>query len=182
MEVKEFQIKGPKLITSKVFADNRGFFVERFKEWELKEILPEIKFVQDNFSRSNAKVLRGLHYQFDQPQGKLVTCLQGKIYDVAVDIRKGSPTFGQHIGAELDGDHPQWLWIPAGFAHGFCVVGEKPADVLYKVNAAYNPKGEAGILWSDADLKIAWPVKDALVSPKDEVLPRFQEYSKAAKF
>lgn len=182
MKVTEFNIKGPKLIEPKIYADERGFFTERFKVQYSTEVgIPEV-FVQDNFSRSTPRVLRGLHYQWDQPQGKLVTALRGKIFDVAVDIRKQSPTFGQHISVILDGDVPQWFWIPAGFAHGFCVIGNESADVMYKVDHLYNPKGEAGIAYNDPQLQINWPVVDALLSPKDTILDSFGQYSEKAKF
>ncbi len=182
MEVEEFQIAGPLLITPKAHADARGFFVERFKKDFFDRLLPNVNFVQDNFSLSAAGVLRGIHYQYDLPQGKLVTCLNGKIFDVAVDIRKDSKTFGQHVGKILSGDLPQWLWVPAGFAHGFCVIGNEPADVLYKVNVPYGPQGEGGIVWNDVDLKIPWPIQNPSLSPKDEVLQSFANYSKAPKF
>src|SRR5689334_19613796 len=120
MKVEKFNIDGLMLIESKTFKDPRGFFTERFKEAEFKDIGIS-GLIQDNFSRSDYKILRGLHYQFDKPQSKLVTCTRGKIVDVAVDIRKGSKTFGQSVKVTLDGDNPQWFWIPAGFAHGFYV-------------------------------------------------------------
>lgn len=181
MKVQDFSIKGPLLIEPKMFGDDRGFFVERYKLQYSKDLgLPQ--FVQDNFSRSIPKVLRGLHYQWDQPQGKLVTALRGKVFDVAVDIRKSSPTFGQHLSVVLDGNLPQWLWIPPGFAHGFCVMGDEPADLMYKVDNLYNPKGEAGIIYNDPTLKIQWPVANALLSPKDQVLETFAQYTEHTKF
>jgi dTDP-4-dehydrorhamnose 3,5-epimerase len=181
MNITRFAINGPLLIEPKIFSDSRGFFTERYKLQFSKELnLPE--FIQDNFSRSFPNVLRGLHYQWDQPQGKLVTALRGKIFDVAVDIRKNSPTFGQHIHAVLDGNLAQWLWIPAGFAHGFYVLGDEPADVMYKVDASYNPKGEAGILYNDPDLKIQWPTIEPILSPKDKELISFNQYRENPKF
>lgn len=181
MNVQEFPIKGPLLIEPKMFADERGFFIERYKLQYSKDLnLPE--FIQDNFSRSIPKVLRGLHYQWDQPQGKLVTALRGTIFDVAVDIRKKSPTFGQYIHVILDGNKPQWFWIPAGFAHGFCVIGNESADVLYKVNCGYNPKGEAGLLYNDPTLKIQWPDTQPILSPKDQILESFTQYTNHSKF
>lgn len=182
MKVTEFAIKGPLHIELKAFADDRGFFAERYKKGAFAELGLKAEFVQDNFSRSLPKVLRGLHYQFEKPQGKLVTALRGKILDVAVDIRKGSPTFGKHISVEIDGDKPSWLWVPAGFAHGFCVLGNDIADVMYKVDNYYNAQGEAGILWSDADLKVDWQIKNPILSPKDAILQSFKQYSENPKF
>ncbi len=182
MEIKTFDIDGPKLIKLKSFEDSRGFFVERFKKSLFEKSNLPVNFIQDNFSRSKPGVLRGLHYQWDRPQGKLVTCLTGAIFDVAVDIRMKSPTFGKHIGVELKGSEPSVFWIPAGFAHGFCVLGNEFADVLYKVDNEYNSKGENGILWSDSDLKIAWPVREPVLSSKDDELMTFQEYQKRPVF
>lgn len=181
MDVKELSLSGLKLITLKSFKDERGFFSERYRE-NLFKPLGLVNFVQENFSRSSPKVLRGLHYQWDQPQGKLVTCLRGEIFDVAVDIRKSSPTFGQHVSVQLSGTNPQWLWVPAGFAHGFCVLGNEDADVMYKVNNYWNGAGESGIVWNDPDLKIKWPISDPLLSPKDAVMKTLSEYAKNAKF
>ena len=180
--VKKFSVQGPVLIDVKKFQDDRGFFAERYKKNWLLDLGLDIDFVQDNFSRSAAQVLRGLHFQFDRPQGKLVTCLRGKIFDVAVDIRKDSPTLGQSVSVELDGDNPQWFWIPAGFAHGFAVLSDDGADLLYKVDNYYNGKGEGAIHWNDADLKITWPIQKPLLSPKDEAAGSFKSYLLAPKF
>jgi dTDP-4-dehydrorhamnose 3,5-epimerase len=181
MNLTKFEIAGPALIEPKVYGDTRGFFTERYKlQYSIDLGLPE--FIQDNFSRSKARVLRGLHYQWDQPQGKLVTALRGKIFDVAVDVRKNSPSFGKHISVTLDGDKPQWLWIPPGFAHGFCVLGDEPADVMYKVDTYYNPKGEYGIVYNDPTLKINWPINEPLLSPKDQEMQSFLQYSDDPKF
>lgn len=182
MQVQDFAIEGLKLITVKKFGDDRGFFTERFKLQEFQNVGVHFDFIQDNHSRSNPQVLRGLHYQWDPAQAKLVTCLTGKIFDVAVDIRKGSKTYGQSVVCELDSANPQWFLIPAGFAHGFCVMGDEPADVLYKVNAPWTPASEGSILWNDPDLKISWPVTQPLLSKKDEVAPTFKEYSLNPKF
>lgn len=182
MKVKEFAIKGPLLIEPAVFHDARGWFSERFKVEAFAELGIKNNFVQDNFSLSLPGVLRGLHYQFDPPQGKLVTCVQGKVFDVAVDIRKGSPTFGQHIVIELSANEPKWCWIPAGFAHGFCVIGNDPAGLMYKVDNYWSKAGESGILYSDPDLDIQWPVASPIVSDKDRVLQKFQDYKANAKF
>lgn len=180
MDVKEFEIKGLKLITLKKNGDDRGFFCERFKLEPFAEI--GIKnLVQDNYSRSSAKILRGLHYQWDKPQSKLVTVTHGSIFDVAVDIRKDSPTFGKHVSVVLKDSEPQWFWVPAGFAHGFCVLGET-ADVMYKVDNYWNGKGESGIAWNDPTLNIKWPYMDPVLSPKDGVNKSFKDYSVEPKF
>ncbi len=182
MTVDTFALQGLKLITLKSFADARGFFCERFKLSAFREMGLPTDFIQDNFSRSAPKVLRGLHFQWEKPQGKLVTCLTGRIFDVAVDIRAGSPTWGQWQGVELSGDKPQWFWIPAGFAHGFCVLGDQPADVMYKVDAEYNAKCESGIQWNDPELKVDWPLRAPTVSERDAVMGTFADYSKNPKF
>lgn len=167
MEVQSLKIPDIKLIKLKTFFDNRGFFTERFQMEKFKALQLPTHFVQDNFSRSNHKVLRGLHFQTEPQQGKLVTCLQGEIFDVCVDVRKSSPTYGQHISVVLNGNEPSCLWIPAGFAHGFCVLSATGADVMYKVDSAYNPKTEGCISWNAKDLNIAWPIKDPILSDKD---------------
>lgn len=182
MKVTKFPVQGPMLIELRKFDDARGFFVERYKAPAFAEIGITAPFAQDNFSRSNAGVLRGLHYQFAPAQAKLVTCLVGHIFDVIVDIRKDSPTYGQHLSVELRGDKPACMWVPAGFAHGFCVLGNEPADVLYKTDTVWAPNGEGGIAWNDPDLNISWPVRPTLVSDKDAALPSFKSYSQAPKF
>jgi dTDP-4-dehydrorhamnose 3,5-epimerase len=181
MNIETFPIEGLKLITLKSFADERGFFVERFKHSAFRDLGLPTEFVQDNFSKSIPGTLRALHFQFDQPQGKLVTCLRGKIFDVAVDLRRNSKTFGQHVSTILTGDMPQCFWIPEGFAHGFYAFGDSEADVMYKCTSEYNPKGESGILWSDSALAIQWPIENdkLILSPKDRVLPTFADYKKA---
>ena len=173
MQVHDLSIEGLKLIDLKSFPDERGFFVERFQYQRFSDAGLPTEFVQDNFSRSSAGVLRGLHYQYDQPQGKLVTCLSGKIQDIAVDIRKGSATYGKYESVVLEGSNPQWLWIPKGFAHGFAVLGDEDADILYKVDAYYNGAGEGSILWSDPDLAIDWQIENPSLSPKDLEAPSF---------
>lgn len=182
MDIRRFEIEGPVLVQLKSFGDERGFFCERFRESLFQEAGLPIRYVQENFSRSQVGILRGLHYQWDQPQGKLVTCMRGCIFDVAVDIRKNSPTRGKHVSVELDGAKPAWFWIPAGFAHGFKVLGQQDADVYYKVDNYWNPKGEAGLRWSDADFGIQWPGESPLLSPKDETAPLWQDYLKDPKF
>jgi len=182
IQVDHFPIQGLKLIHLKAFFDDRGFFCERWNP-EIKAQLPDLQDpVQDNFSKSKPQVLRGLHYQFAPPQGKLVTCLRGEIFDVAVDLRANSPTFGKYQSVVLSGDKPSWFWVPAGFAHVFLNIGQEDCEVMYKVNALYSSKGEACIYWKDEDLKIAWPVTQPLCSEKDQKGGRFQDYMKNPNF
>jgi len=182
MKIESLKISDLKLITLKSFPDERGFFGERFKASQFQaEGLPT-NFVQDNFSRSLPKILRGLHFQWERPQGKLVTCLRGRIFDVAVDLRSNSASFGQHVSLELSGDQHQWFWIPAGFAHGFCVLGTHEADVFYKCDNEYNAKGESGIVWNDSDLQIAWPMQNPIVSGRDRQMTSFKAYRAESKF
>jgi len=167
MTSKELRLKGLLLIETKLFHDERGFFTEHYKKEAYSALgLPE--FVQDNHSRSKPGVLRGLHYQTGpHAQGKLVSVIHGRIWDVAVDIRKESPTYGQWEAVELSGENGLQLWIPQGFAHGFCVLGDEDADVFYKVDRPYAPGSEAGIVYHDPSLKITWPVKSPIISEKD---------------
>jgi dTDP-4-dehydrorhamnose 3,5-epimerase len=176
MKVTELELPGLKLVELKIFGDARGFFTERFNEARYRELGLPLGFAQDNHSRSAPGVLRGLHYQTDPAQGKLVGVVRGTIWDVAVDVRPGSPTFGRHFGVELSDLNGRMLWIPAGFAHGFCVLGTEPADVLYKVDALYNPSTEGGILWNDPELNLPWPVKQPTISQRDEKLMSFDQY------
>jgi len=134
-------------------------------------------FVQDNHSRSFPNVLRGLHYQ--PGQGKLVSVIRGRIWDVAVDIRPDSETLGQHYSVELSDENGRMLWIPSGFAHGFCVLGDQPADVLYKVTSVYNPVGEGGIAYDDPELGIKWPIENPIISARDKAQQSFASYRKA---
>jgi dTDP-4-dehydrorhamnose 3,5-epimerase len=166
-------VKGLLLIELPMWRDERGFFVERFHATGFQALGLPAAFVQDNHSRSLPGVLRGLHYQNGPPQGKLVGVTRGRIWDVSVDIRPDSPTFGRSVGIELSDENGRLLWIPGGFAHGFCVLGQEPADVLYKVDTPYNPAREGGIFWGDADLAIQWPVDRPIVSARDEALPAF---------
>lgn len=160
------EIPGLILIEGKTFPDPRGYFLECYIDKDFREAgLPAM--VQDNFSRSSLGTLRGLHYQKNPAaQGKLVRCLRGRIFDVAVDIRKGSASFGRHAAVELSGEANRMLWVPQGFAHGFLTLSET-ADVFYKVNAYYSPEHDRGILWNDPALGIAWPSTDVTLSPKD---------------
>jgi dTDP-4-dehydrorhamnose 3,5-epimerase len=152
------------VIEPKVFGDSRGFFFESFNQKAFDEAVGKhVDFVQDNHSRSAKGVLRGLHYQIQQPQGKLVRVVRGAVYDVAVDIRKSSPTFGQWVGIELTEDNHKQFWVPVGFAHGFMVLSES-ADFLYKTTDYYAPAHERCIAWNDSSLAIEWPSID--VSPQ----------------
>ena len=176
MKVLPLEIKGLLLVELKVHGDSRGFFIERFQQERFREHGLPGNFVQDNHSRSATGVLRGLHYQTRPAQGKLVGVVRGRVWDVAVDIRTDSPTFGKSFGAELSDMNGRLLWVPAGFAHGFCVLGDEPADVYYKVDAAYSPAAEGGISWNDSDLKVDWPIANPTVSKRDQTLPSFAQY------
>ena len=181
MEVKRFDIDGPFLLPLKKFVDGRGFFVERYKDQYGELLGIRNQFLQDNFSRSIKNVVRGLHMQHSPGQGKLVTCLSGSILDIAVDVRKSSPTFGKHVGVILTGDEPSLLWIPGGFAHGFSVLSDH-ADVHYKVDSLYNSKTEVGLLWNDPELGIDWKVASPIISDKDKIAMSFQDYKKNPVF
>lgn len=155
------------VLEPKVFGDDRGFFLESYNQKTFDEIGLGRNFVQDNHSRSAQHVLRGLHYQLGQPQGKLVRVVSGSIWDVAVDIRRSSPTFGQWVAEELSEENKRMLWIPEGFAHGFLVTSAR-ADVLYKATDFYTPGEERSLLWNDPQLAIAWPLTgEPLLSQKD---------------
>ena len=163
------------LIEPKVFGDARGFFFESFNQKAFNEATgTNHQFVQDNHSRSAKGVLRGLHYQIQQPQGKLVRVVRGAVFDVAVDIRKSSPTFGRWVGAELSEDNQHQLWVPPGFAHGFVALSDL-ADFLYKTTDYYAPQYERSILWNDSDLNIEWPIDDPILSIKDQQGLKFNE-------
>jgi len=181
MKVHAGGIEGLKIVELQIWKDSRGFFTERFQRDHFAELgLPTV-FVQDNHSRSFPRILRGLHFQQDPAQGKLISVLRGKIWDVAVDIRKDSPTFGKSFGIELSDDNGLLLWIPPGFAHGFCVLGDECADVLYKVDSLYNPKTEGGIFWADPELNLKWPIQAPIISERDQKLPSFQNWKERWK-
>lgn len=176
MQVQDCPISGLKIIQLKLLGDSRGFFVERFHAERFAEAGLPTNFVQDNHSLSAPGILRGLHYQHTPPQGKLVGVIRGRVWDVAVDIRPNSPTFGQHHAVELSGENGMLFWIPAGFAHGFCVLGDQPADMLYKVTAHYGPGGEGGIRYDDPALGIEWPLTHPTISERDQKLPDWNAY------
>jgi dTDP-4-dehydrorhamnose 3,5-epimerase len=168
---KKLDIQDVILVEAKAFSDERGFFLESFKESIFASNGINTRFVQDNFSHSIKGVLRGIHYQKNpKAQAKLVTTLRGEIFDVAVDIRKGSPTYGKWIGEILSEDNHKLLYIPEGFAHGFCVISEE-ADVLYKVTQEYSPEDEMGIMWNDSEINIKWPIDKPILHEKDSNLP-----------
>ena len=174
MQVIETPIEGLLVFEPTIWRDVRGAFVESFQAARYADLIgSEHTFVQDNFSRSEQSVLRGLHYQKTRPQGKLVTCVAGRIFDVVVDLRDRWPTFGQSFSVILDADSLRQIWIPPGFAHGFCVL-TNTADCAYKCTDYYDPSDEAGLHWSDPDLGIAWPIDEPVVSAKDQQLPYFR--------
>lgn len=177
MNVIRTEVDGALIIEPKVFGDARGFFMESWNRRAFAQIGLDVDFVQDNHSRSRRGVLRGLHYQIRQPQGKLVRVSAGTVYDVAVDLRRSSPTFGQWAGVELSEENRHMFWVPPGCAHGFLVLSES-ADFLYKATDYYAPEHERAILWSDPDLAIDWPlagIGEPLLAAKDAAAPRLRD-------
>jgi dTDP-4-dehydrorhamnose 3,5-epimerase len=174
MQVIPTDLPGVLLIEPTVFGDARGFFLESYHARRYAEAGISDHFVQDNHSRSQRGVLRGLHYQLTHPQGKLVWVTSGEVFDVAVDLRRGSPTFGRWVGMLLSADNHRQLYIPPGFAHGFCVLSEV-VDFLYKCTDFYHPEDEGGVLWCDPDLGIHWPITTPVLSEKDQRYPRLAE-------
>ena len=175
MEVKSLAIPGPLLLTPRKFGDARGFFSEVYNEQKFSSILDGVRFVQDNHSMSTARgTVRGLHFQAaPTAQGKLVRVVRGAIVDIAVDIRRQSPTYGEHVSVELSAENWAQLWIPVGFAHGFCTL-EPDTEMIYKVTDYYSAADDRGIAWDDPDIGIEWPVDaaDAVLSDKDRRQPR----------
>ncbi len=159
MKIIETHLPGVVVIEPKVFGDKRGFFLEAYRQDVLQQAGINVAFVQDNHSRSAQGVLRGLHYQLTQTQGKLVRVTSGSVFDVAVDVRKGSPTFGQWYGSQLDEESMRMMYVPPGYAHGFVVLSQS-ADFLYKCTDYYHPESEQGIAWDDPDIGISWPVSN----------------------
>ena len=175
MKVQSTQIPGVLIVEPTVFGDDRGFFLESFNEREMRNIGIDAHFVQDNHSRSRLNVLRGLHYQISQPQGKLVRVVSGKVYDVAVDVRRDSQAFGKWVGVELSAENKRMLWMPPGLAHGFVVLSDS-ADFLYKATDYYAQEFERTILWNDPDLAIEWPLAgQPILSSKDAAAKTFRE-------
>ncbi|ENL8211109.1 dTDP-4-dehydrorhamnose 3,5-epimerase [Salmonella enterica] len=175
MNVIKTEIPEVLIFEPKVFSDGRGFFMESFNQKVFEEAVGrKIEFVQDNHSKSTKGVLRGLHYQVEPyAQGKLVRCIAGEVFDVAVDIRKDSETFGKWVGVNISSENKRQLWIPEGFAHGFLVLSDS-ADFLYKTSNYYSPIHERGIVWNDPTININWPINiDKILSEKDTILPKF---------
>jgi dTDP-4-dehydrorhamnose 3,5-epimerase len=173
MQVHETALPGVVLLEPRVFRDPRGFFLETYHADRYAAIGISGPFVQDNHSRSQRDTLRGLHFQWRRPQGKLVRVIEGEIYDVAVDIRPESPHFGQWVGATLSADNFLQIYVPPGFAHGFCVTSEI-AQVEYKCTDLYDPEGEGGLPWDDPDLAITWPTTAPVLSARDQKHPPFR--------
>ena len=178
MNVISTSISEVLVIEPKVFGDSRGFFFESFNHKNFSQATGlDVKFVQDNHSRSVKGVLRGLHYQIRQPQGKLVRVVRGQVFDVAVDIRRSSPTFGQWVGVELTEDNYRQLWVPSGFAHGFYVLSDT-ADFLYKTTDYYFPDLERSLLWNDPVIAVSWPIQanvSPIISAKDKIAPKLAD-------
>jgi len=168
------------IIEPRLFKDERGFFLESFQERRYRQIGIKLPFVQDNRSRSRQGVLRGLHFQHRRPQGKLVSVSYGKIWDVAVDIDPTSPYFTQYVAVELSDSNHRQLWLPPGYAHGFCVLSDW-ADVHYRCTDYYQPEDERGLIWNDAQLAIDWPIKQPILSERDKNLPSLKQYLQQIK-
>ncbi len=175
METTEFSIAGLKRIRPAVFRDDRGFFLESYNEERYRSFGIDCRFVQDNHSLSKKGTLRGLHYQSTPGQAKLVRVSRGCIYDVAVDLRPDSPSFGKWAGVYLDAESHEQFYIPVGFAHGFCVVSEE-AEVLYKVSSVYNPATECSLKWDDPDIGVKWPLAQPSLSQRDVEAETFADY------
>jgi dTDP-4-dehydrorhamnose 3,5-epimerase len=183
MHVEPTALPGVLLITPKIFRDPRGFFIETYHEERYRAAGMPARFVQDNHSESGKGTLRGLHAQLKRPQAKLVRCVEGRIWDVACDVRVGSPTFGKWVGAELSAETGRQIYIPEGYVHGFAVLSES-AQVEYKCSDIYVPDDQLTVLWNDSQLKVEWPVQEPVLSDKDkvakplaqlmDVLPRYQ--------
>ena len=175
MNIIETALPGVLLLEPKVFGDARGFFLESWNRQTFAELGLELDFVQDNHSRSAKGVLRGLHYQLNAPQGKLVRVVSGSVFDVAVDLRRSSPHFGQWVGYELSAENKRMIWVPPGFGHGFLVLSDS-ADFLYKTTAYYAPEWDRGIRWDDPQVGVQWPLDGApALSAKDQALPFFKD-------
>ena len=178
MKVIETALPGVLIIEPKAFGDHRGFFLETFQVERYREAGITLPFVQDNHSRSQRGVLRGLHFQKTRPQGKLVSVSRGAVYDVAVDIDPTSATYGKFVGVELSDDNHRQMWVPPGYAHGFCVLSEV-ADFQYKCTDFYFPADEGGLAWNDPDVGIPWPIEAPQLSAKDANNPRLRDLKRA---
>jgi dTDP-4-dehydrorhamnose 3,5-epimerase len=175
------ELDGLLLLEPEVYSDERGFLVETFRDSTWAELGWGVGFVQDNHSRSIRGTLRGIHFQREPGQAKLIRCARGRIWDVAVDLRRDSPTFGRWEAHELDDERHRQLLIPVGFGHGFCVLSEE-ADVIYKLSTPFDPATEAGFAWDDPEVGIEWPVSDPLVSERDRTAPRLAEIADSISF
>lgn len=181
IKVTKPDIEGLYVIEPTVHADQRGYFMETYNYNDMKEAGLPMVFVQDNQSMSTKCVLRGLHFQIHHPQGKLVRVIRGEVYDVAVDLRKGSETFGKYFGVTLTAENKKQFYIPEGFAHGFLVLSDE-AEFCYKVTDFYHPGDEGGIMWNDPDIAVAWPLEgidEVILSEKDKINQSFKEYQKS---
>ena len=174
MNVTESRLKGVYLIKPRVFEDPRGFFVETYNQNRYSEHGIDVNFVQDNYARSSRGILRGLHYQIKKGQDKLVSVPQGEVFDVVVDLRKDSSTFGQWEGFTLSSKNKHQLFVPIGFAHGYCVVSDT-ADFMYKCSNFYHPEDEGGLIWNDPRVGIRWPIEDPILSDKDQNYPTLEK-------
>jgi dTDP-4-dehydrorhamnose 3,5-epimerase len=170
----ETKLGGLVLIEPEVHGDERGFLVETFRDELWRELGVEMDTAQENHSRSSRNILRGLHFQTSPGQAKLVRCMRGRVWDVAVDLRRDSDTYGQWEGYELDDENHRQFLVPVGFAHGFCVLSDV-ADVAYKLSSLYDPATEAGIAWDDPDVGVEWPISDPMLSERDKTAPRLSE-------
>ncbi|MEP1150212.1 MAG: dTDP-4-dehydrorhamnose 3,5-epimerase [Balneola sp.] len=181
MEIIESRIKGVFVFEPKIFEDDRGYFFESFRKTHIQELGYDIDFVQDNVSKSFKGSIRGLHYQIENPQDKLVTCLKGEILDVAVDIRRDSPSFGNYVAFKLSEKNHRSILVPKGFAHGFSVLSDE-AVVSYKCSDYYNKEGERGIRWDDPLIRVNWDVSRPILSDKDRRLPLFSSLKEEDTF
>lgn len=175
MKVTSTALPGVLIIEPTVHGDERGFFLETYQQERYQNAGLTLPFVQDNHSRSRRGVLRGLHGQRQRPQGKLVRCARGEVYDVAVDINRNSATFGQYVGVTLSDQNGRQLWVPPGYLHGFVTLSET-VDFEYKCTDYYDPSDEIGVIWNDPEIAIAWPIEDPQVSEKDSKLPQLRDF------
>ena len=176
MKVESLKIPGMILITLKKHGDDRGFFMETYRESLFARFGIHEKFVQDSRSLSKKNILRGMHYQIKKPQGHMVSVMRGKIFDVGVDLRKNSPTFGQWCGVELSAENPQQLFLPPGVAHGFCTLDDEN-EIYYKCTDYYNAEDEGGLLWCDPTINIQWPLANPITNARDNAFPALSEIS-----
>lgn len=177
MKLEKTKLDGVLILKPQVFNDKRGFFLESFNKKRYEEAGINLEFVQDNHSKSSKGVLRGLHFQKTKPQGKLVRVVKGEVFDVAVDLRKGSPTFGQWESVILSDENKIQFWVPPGFAHGFLVLSDT-ADFEYKCTEYYDPADEVSLLWNDPELNIPWPDKNPKISEKDKIAKNLADFKK----